>query len=79
MISVVNEVQKNKLARLLYGEKQHGIGDRATNTLLEHITGEEQQTLIPPDLPPPSSDHRKWWLDNGIATIHARNLIIIPD
>lgn len=61
LISVIDETRKDKLSRLLYKEGQHKIHNLPTTKLGHAATGD----LLGPDLPPPSSDHRKWWLDNG--------------
>ncbi|KAL4991570.1 SacI homology domain-containing protein [Aspergillus falconensis] len=64
-ISIVDETRKESLRQLLHAQQ------RSKPQILETQSARTvDNVLIPIDpaatgLPPPSSDHRKWWLDNG--------------
>ncbi|KAE8348768.1 SacI homology domain-containing protein [Aspergillus coremiiformis] len=68
LITVVDEGLKGKLRRTLYHERQ----DDPYNVLfsiLERVNTENEESIpltpIAPGLPPASSDHHRWWLENG--------------
>ena len=66
-VSSVDEVRKETLDREIYAKRRLEVGNTTANARNndnddEDIIGYES---IAPELPPASSDHRKWWLDNG--------------
>lgn len=65
-ISDIDEPRKESLSREIYAKRRADIGDTTANArddeIDEDLTGYDS---IAPELPPASSDHRKWWLDNG--------------
>lgn len=79
-ISIVDEIQKDKLGRILYDQHRSELGTMASgNNLLE----DDDDVLLPsgnsPGLPPPSSDRHKWWLDNGKITTSLDSFLMITD
>ena len=65
-VSAVDEVRKETLGREIYAKRRSEVGTianaRSDDFYDKDIMGYEQ---IAPELPPASSDRRKWWLDNG--------------
>ena len=65
-VSTVDEVRKEILGREIYAKRRSEVGTTANarndDFYDEDILGYEP---IAPELPPASSDRRKWWLDNG--------------
>ena len=65
-VSAVDEVRKEILGREIYAKRRSEVGtianSRSDDFYDEDIIGYEP---IAPELPPASSDRRKWWLDNG--------------
>lgn len=66
-ISSVDEVRKETLDREIYAKRRLEVGNTTANARNndnddDDIIGYES---IAPELPQASSDHRKWWLDNG--------------
>lgn len=57
MISVINETRRSKLRRLLHDENEQKV-NKVWNTGIE---GEFRESL---GVPPASSDHHCWWLDD---------------
>lgn len=66
-VSDVDESRKETLSRKLYAKRKVDIGDTTANAGEEDIDDEDLigYESIAPELPPASSDRRKWWLDNG--------------
>ena len=67
-ISDIDEAKKEKLSREMYAKRRADIGDAVANA--SPYDGPDDEDLIgfdpiAPELPPASSDRRKWWLDNG--------------
>lgn len=65
-ISNVDEPLKDSLSREIYIQRKLSVGTTANarndGVDEENLIGYES---IAPELPPASSDRRKWWLDNG--------------
>ena len=66
-ISDIDESKKQSLSQELYAKRKEDIGDTTANARNDDIDDEELigYESIAPELPPASSDRRKWWLDNG--------------
>lgn len=66
-ISVIDVSAKDKLSQEIYEQRRADIGDTTANAEGEDIDDEDLigYDAIAPELPPASSDRRKWWLDNG--------------
>ncbi|PGH18755.1 hypothetical protein AJ79_00168 [Helicocarpus griseus UAMH5409] len=60
-ISVVNEALRDKIKHRLYEYEQSHVGRQ----VVDSAESDDGFDAIHPDLPPASSDSRKWWLDNG--------------
>lgn len=70
-VSAVDEVRKDILGREIYAKRQSEVENTTANAgnddfYNEDIIGYES---IAPELPPASSDRRKWWLDNGKVSL----------
>ncbi|KAL9639883.1 MAG: hypothetical protein Q9164_000631 [Protoblastenia rupestris] len=68
MINVIDEQKKEELSQRIYAQRRAVVGDATANGRngdvdYEDLTGYE---AISPELPPASSDRRKWWLDGGL-------------
>ena len=65
-VSVVDEARKEIIGREIYAKRRSEVGTianaRSVDFYDEDIIGYQP---IAPELPPASSDSRKWWLDNG--------------
>lgn len=65
-ISIVDEVQKDKLNRILYDRHRAELGAMISKgDLLEDENDTASSFANSQGLPPASSDRQKWWLDNG--------------
>lgn len=65
-ISIVDEVQKDKLNRILYDRHRAEFGAMISRgDLLEDDDDTARSFSNSQGLPPASSDRHKWWLDNG--------------
>lgn len=65
-ISIVDEVQKDKLNRILYDRHRAEFGAMISRgDLLEDDDDTARSFANSQGLPAPSSDRQKWWLDNG--------------
>ena len=66
-VSAVDEVRKESLAREIYAKRRLEVGDTTANARNDDFDDEDiiGYDSIAPELPPASSDRRKWWLDNG--------------
>lgn len=79
-VSAVDEVRKETLSQEIYAKRRSEVGDTTANARNDDI--EDEDTIgyesIAPELPPASSDRRKWWLDNGEESpgSHFNRLII---
>ena len=62
-ISIINEAWKEHLSREIYGQRRLAL--RATTAKIDDAQYVQEHELINLELPPASSDRRKWWLDNG--------------
>lgn len=67
-VSVVNEGVRDKLSREIYLRRKSGAGKSGghSGNLLEDEDDLLDFEPLEPGLPPPSSEKRKWWLDNGM-------------
>jgi hypothetical protein len=81
-ISVVDEARKEDLRHILHGQRRSN--PQVLETQPQPVRTEKgDPNPIEPNftgLPPPSSDHRKWWLDNGkfpisIGAVHSSWLL----
>lgn len=77
-VSAVDEVRKETLSREIYAKRRSEVGDTTANARNDDIEDEDiiGYESIAPELPPASSDRRKWWLDNGLP---ARSNLKAPD
>lgn len=77
-VSIIDEVQKEILGRLIYAKRRSEVGDTTANARNDDLNDEDTigYDSIAPELPPASSDRRKWWLDNGLP---ARSNLKAPD
>ena len=69
-VSDTDENKKEILSRQIYTKRRADIGDATANAKNEEIFDDEDligYEPIAPELPPASSDRRKWWLDGGIS------------
>ena len=66
-VSDVDESKKEALSQKLYAKRKADVGDTTANAPDEDVDDEDLigYESIAPELPPASSDRRKWWLDNG--------------
>lgn len=70
VVSDVDEAKKETLSQEIYSRRRADVGDAVANAKDENgIDDEDLMGFDPiaPELPPASSDHRKWWLDNGAS------------
>ncbi|KAB8240151.1 SacI homology domain-containing protein [Aspergillus flavus] len=68
VINVVDEAMKAKLRRILYTERRNDPYNILSKTIEQARAQSEEHippTPIAPGLPPASSDHHRWWLENG--------------
>ncbi|KAF2669626.1 hypothetical protein BT63DRAFT_372793 [Microthyrium microscopicum] len=83
-ISVINESIRDTLMGDLFRRRRlstHPTSSFAEEDLLSDITTDSAPNAKPIDssLPPPSSNRRKWWLDNGVpARVDLKALNINP-
>lgn len=63
----INEVKRQHLSQEIYSKRKIDIGDTTANT--RNMYPDDEDLIgygsIAPELPPASSDRRRWWLDNG--------------
>ena len=66
-VSAVDEFRKESLSRDIYAKRRSEVGDTTANARNDDFDDEDivGYDSIAPELPPASSDRRKWWLDNG--------------
>lgn len=66
-ISDVDEPRKDALSQEIYARRRVDVGDTTANAINDGVDDEDLIGYDPiaPELPPASSDRRKWWLDNG--------------
>lgn len=66
-VSAIDEVRKESLGREIYAKRRSEVGDATANARNDDFVDEDivGYDSIAPELPPASSDRRKWWLDNG--------------
>ena len=66
-VSAIDEVRKEALGREIYAKRKFEVGDNTANARNDGFDDEDiiGYDPIAPELPPASSDRRKWWLDNG--------------
>lgn len=66
-VSSVDEVRKETLDREIYAKRRLEVGNTTANARNNDNDDEDiiSYESIAPELPQASSDHRKWWLDNG--------------
>lgn len=67
-VSVVDEMRKEKLSKEIYARRRLDLEETATDAKSDDLDEEDLigYDSIAPELPPASSDRRKWWLDNGL-------------
>lgn len=81
-INVVDEARKESLRHALHAQRRSNPQVLETQPQPVHTSNGDTIPLEPiaTGLPPPSSDHRKWWLDNGrplILVHHFNNLVAL--
>ncbi|KAH6671128.1 SacI homology domain-containing protein [Halenospora varia] len=66
-VSIINEALRESLSREIYEKRRMQVGTSTASNRDEDTDDEDLIGYDPiePDLPPASSDKRKWWLDNG--------------
>ena len=67
-VSDVDEAKRESLSQEIYAKRRADVGDTTANATNGDIVDDEDligYDSIAPELPPASSDRRKWWLDNG--------------
>lgn len=67
-VSDIDEAKRESLSQEIYAKRRADVGDTTANATNEDIIDDEDligYDSIAPELPPASSDRRKWWLDNG--------------
>ena len=66
-VSAIDEVRKENLGREIYAKRRSEVGDTTANTKNDDFDDDDiiGCESIATELPPASSDFRKWWLDNG--------------
>lgn len=66
-VSAIDEVRKETLSQEIYANRRSEVGDTTANTRNDDFDDDDMigYDSIAPELPPASSDRRKWWLDNG--------------
>lgn len=62
-----DELVKESLSHDIYTKRKSDVGKTTTDTRDDAVDDEDLigYESIAPELPPASSDRRKWWLDNG--------------
>jgi len=67
IVNDVDEAKKQRLSEEIYSNRRQDIGDTTANARNDDPDDEDLigYDSIAPELPPASSDRRKWWLDNG--------------
>ncbi|OJJ05356.1 hypothetical protein ASPVEDRAFT_86709 [Aspergillus versicolor CBS 583.65] len=67
-INVIDEARRESLRHALHAQRRSNPQVLETQPQPVHTSNGDPFLLEPisTGLPPPSSDHRKWWLDNGI-------------
>ncbi|XHG05215.1 hypothetical protein AWENTII_008459 [Aspergillus wentii] len=71
MINIIDESLKSKIRRMIYEDRQCDVRDMPANkaNLIDTEDGEVMSHgSIAPGLPPASSDHHRWWLENGASS-----------
>ena len=71
-VSDVDESKKEQLSRELYLRRRADVGDAVANAGKNGEVDDEELLgfeSIDPELPPASSDRRKWWLDSGMYQV----------
>jgi hypothetical protein len=77
-ISIVDEVQKDKLNRILYDRHRADFGAMISRRdLQEDDDDTTRSSSNSQGLPPASSDRQKWWLDNGWGTFFNQPVVQI--
>lgn len=73
MISAIDEDLKGSMSLEIYAKRKAEVGDLTASA--RNGENEDEDLIgydsIAPELPPASSDRRKWWLDNGMKSISA--------
>lgn len=66
-ISDVDEMKKRNMSQEIYSRRKLDIGNTTANSRTDDLDDEDLIGYDPiaPELPPASSDRRKWWLDDG--------------
>lgn len=66
-VTDIDETKKNELSHSIYAKRRLDVGDITANARNDDVDDEDLigYDSIAPELPPASSDRRKWWLDNG--------------
>ena len=79
-VNDTDEAKRESLSQEIYIKRRADVGDTTANATNEDIFDDEDligYDAIAPELPPASSDRRKWWLDNGadfVFTIYLDSL-----
>ena len=66
-VNHINEGDKQKLSEEIYSKRRLDVGDKTANSRYDDPDDDDLIGYDPiaPELPPASSDRRKWWLDKG--------------
>ncbi|KAJ2982803.1 hypothetical protein NUW58_g6365 [Xylaria curta] len=78
-VNIVDEALRQRISRQLYEQRKADVGHTAA--ILDTEDSEDDEDLIgydpiEPGLPPASSDHQRWWLENGKM---AKSIVGPPD
>lgn len=67
-VSIIDEARKEAMSQEIYAKRRSDVGDSTANARNDDVDEEDLLGYEPiaPELPPASSDRRKWWLDNGM-------------
>ena len=67
-VNIIDEAKKEQTSKELYSAGRNNVRNLGDNGDFEDSDDEDliEYESIQPELPPASSDRRKWWLDNGM-------------
>ena len=84
IISIVDETRKESLRQSLHAQQWSKSQTVGTQSIITQSVRTDDNVLIPVEptatgLPPPSSEIRKWWLDNGQCCVSIfHTLLMFP-